>query len=132
MGDGALIKFGTALDAVNCAVEIQKAARAEFDGKLRIGIHSGDITIENEDVYGDGVNVASRLESIADPGGIYISDAIEKAISPDLDDQGDDGQWPELQVPEEICNHLGGIPEDQSTHQWFFGTGPNTQTFYQH
>ena len=80
MGDGALAKFSTALDAVNCAVEIQELARAKFDGKLRIGIHSGDITIENNDVYGDGVNVASRIESIADPGGIYITDAIEKAI----------------------------------------------------
>ena len=80
MGDGALAKFGTALDALNCAIEIQELARAKFDGKLRIGIHSGDITVENDDVYGDGVNVASRLESIADPGGIYISDAIEKAI----------------------------------------------------
>ncbi len=80
MGDGALIKFGTALDAVNCAVDIQKAAGVKFDGKLRIGIHLGDVTVENEDVYGDGVNVASRLESIADPGGICISDAIEKAI----------------------------------------------------
>ena len=66
MGDGALVKFGTALDAVNCAIEIQELARAKFDGKLRIGIHLGDITIENNDVYGDGVNVASRLESIAD------------------------------------------------------------------
>jgi len=80
MGDGALVKFGTALDAVNCAVDIQKTARAELDGKLRIGINSGDITIENDDVYGDGVNVAARLESIADPGGIYISESIEKAI----------------------------------------------------
>ena len=80
MGDGAMAKFGTALDAVNCAVEIQEVARAKFDGKLRIGIHSGDITIENDDIYGDGVNVASRLESIADPGGIYISESIEKAI----------------------------------------------------
>ncbi len=80
IGDGALAKFSTALDAVNWGVEIQKGARAEFDGKLRIGIHLGDITIENEDVYGDGVNVASRLESIADPGGIYISESIEKAI----------------------------------------------------
>jgi len=80
MGDGALVKFGTALDAVNCAVEIQELARAKFDGKLRIGIHSGDITVENNDVYGDGVNVAARLESIADPGGIYISESIEKAI----------------------------------------------------
>ncbi len=68
MGDGALAQFSAALDAVNCAVEIQELARAKFDGKLRIGIHSGDITIENEDIFGDGVNVASRLESIADLG----------------------------------------------------------------
>jgi len=80
MGDGALVKFNTALDAVNCSIEIQEIARGKLDGKLRIGIHLGDITIENNDVYGDGVNVASRLESIADPGGIYISESIEKAI----------------------------------------------------
>ncbi len=78
MGDGALAQYSTALDAVNCAIEIQKSARAELDAKLRIGIHLGDIIIEDEDVYGDGVNVASRLEGIADPGGIYISDAVWK------------------------------------------------------
>ncbi len=85
MGDGALAQFNTALDAVNCAIEIQEQARAKFDGKLRIGIHLGDITIEDEDVYGDGVNVASRLEGIADPGGIYISDAVLKAIQGQID-----------------------------------------------
>ena len=80
MGDGVLVQFNSALDAVDCAIEIQESARTKFDGKLRIGIHSGDITIENNDVYGDGVNIASRLESICDPGGIYISESIEKAI----------------------------------------------------
>jgi TolB-like protein/Tfp pilus assembly protein PilF len=80
IGDGALAQFNSALDAVNCAIEIQEKARAKFEGKLRIGIHSGDITIENNDVYGDGVNIASRLESITDPGGIYVSESIEKAI----------------------------------------------------
>ena len=80
MGDGALAQFSSALDAVNCSIEIQESARAKLDRKLRIGIHLGDVTVEEEDVHGDGVNVASRLESIADPGGIYISDAIEKAI----------------------------------------------------
>ncbi len=80
MGDGAMAQFASALDAVICGIDIQEMARAKFDGKLRIGIHLGDITIENNDVYGDGVNVAARLESIADPGGIYISESIEKAI----------------------------------------------------
>ncbi len=87
MGDGAMARFSTALDAVNCSIEIQEVARAKLDGKLRIGIHSGDITIEDDDVYGDGVNVASRLESIADPGGIYISESIEKAIQGQSDVQ---------------------------------------------
>ena len=80
MGDGMMAQFNTALDAVECAVEIQRASRADFEEDLRIGIHSGDITIENDDVFGDGVNVASRLEAIADPGGIYISESIQKAI----------------------------------------------------
>jgi TolB-like protein/class 3 adenylate cyclase len=87
MGDGAMAQFNTALDAVNCAIEIQEQARAKFNGKLRIGIHLGDITIENDDVYGDGVNIAARIESIADPGGIYVSDAIEKAIKGQMDIQ---------------------------------------------
>ena len=80
MGDGAMARFSTALDAVNCSIEIQKTARGELDAKLRIGIHLGDVTVEEDDVHGDGVNVASKLESISDPGGIYISDSIEKAI----------------------------------------------------
>jgi len=87
MGDGALAMFGTATDAVNCAIEIQRTSRADFEGDFRIGIHLGDVTIEENDVYGDGVNVASRLESIADPGGIYISESIEKAIQGQTDVQ---------------------------------------------
>jgi len=76
MGDGIIAQFNTALGAV----EIQRTSRADFEEDIRIGIHLGDITIEDGDVYGDGVNVASRLESIADPGGIYISESIEKAM----------------------------------------------------
>lgn len=87
MGDGALAQFNTALDSINCALEIQRTSRADFAGDLRIGIHLGDITLENDDVFGDGVNVAARLESIADPGGIYISESIEKAIQGQTDVQ---------------------------------------------
>jgi class 3 adenylate cyclase len=70
MGDGVLAQFDSAMDAVNCALEIQRASRADLDAKIRIGIHLGDITVRDEDVFGDGVNIAARLESIADPGGI--------------------------------------------------------------
>lgn len=80
MGDGNLVQFESAIDAVHCAVEIQQNAGQAMDAKIRIGIHLGDITTENEDVFGDGVNIASRLQSIADPGGIYFSDSIQHAI----------------------------------------------------
>ena len=58
MGDGVLAQFNSALDAVNCAFEIQKQASGKLDSKLRIGIHLGDVIFENDDVFGDGVNVA--------------------------------------------------------------------------
>jgi class 3 adenylate cyclase len=80
MGDGTLAQFDSAIDSVLCALEIEKLARSTLGAKLRIGIHLGDVTIENEDVFGDGVNIASRLQSIADPGGIYISESIYEAI----------------------------------------------------
>ncbi len=79
-GYETLAQFDSAIDSVLCALEIQKMARTKLGAKLRIGIHLGDVTIENEDVFGDGVNIASRLQSIADPGGIYISESIYEAI----------------------------------------------------
>ena len=80
MGDGTLAQFDSAIDSVLCALEIEKMARTKLGAKLRIGIHLGDVTLENEDVFGDGVNIASRLQSIADPGGVYISESIYEAI----------------------------------------------------
>ena len=80
LGDGVLAQFNSAYDAVQCAIEIQKVARQELESHLRIGIHLGDVTNEDNDVFGDGVNVASRIQGIADPGGIYISESIENAI----------------------------------------------------
>ena len=81
MGDGALVEFASAVDAVNCAIEIQRklrdhdARRSEVDPiRFRIGINVGDIIIEGDDILGDGVNVAARIESIAEPGGISISE----------------------------------------------------------
>ena len=75
-GDGALSIFNSAIDGVNCAVEIQQTLQQEPKVELRIGIHSGEISIEDEVIYGDGVNLASRIESLAVPGSIFISEKV--------------------------------------------------------
>jgi adenylate cyclase len=86
-GDNLLAEFPTALDAVQAAVEIQRVigARnadlsAERRMEFRIGVHLGDISVEGERVYGDGVNIAARLEGLADPAGICISDMVYKQV----------------------------------------------------
>ena len=80
MGDGALVEFASAVDAVTCAIEVQKQVRERNSGspedsriQFRIGINVGDIIVDGDDIYGDGVNVAARIQALADPGGIYIS-----------------------------------------------------------
>ncbi|MEQ8965444.1 MAG: adenylate/guanylate cyclase domain-containing protein [Azospirillaceae bacterium] len=87
MGDGALVEFASAVDAVDCAVTVQAA----LDGagpppglpdrlRLRIGINLGDIVIDGPDILGDGVNIAARLESHAPPGGVLISEAVHAQL----------------------------------------------------
>src|SRR5215203_5150835 len=80
-GDGALSIFNSAIDGVTCAIEIQRALQQEPKVALRIAIHTGDISIENETIYGDGVNLASRVESLAVPGSIFISEKVFDEIS---------------------------------------------------
>jgi adenylate cyclase len=75
-GDGTLSIFRSALDAVSCAIEIQSELRRQPRIPLRIGIHTGDIVYDEEGAYGDGVNVASRIESLATPGGILVSGKV--------------------------------------------------------
>ena len=79
-GDGALSIFNSAIDGVHCAVEIQQTLQQEPKIDLRIGIHTGDISIEDETIYGDGVNLASRIESLAVPGSIFISEKVYDEI----------------------------------------------------
>lgn len=75
-GDGTLSIFQSAVAAVECSVEMQKAFREEPTVPLRIGIHTGDITFSKEEVYGDGLNIASRIESACIPGGLFISGKV--------------------------------------------------------
>jgi adenylate cyclase len=80
IGDGILAEFGSVVEAVECAAEIQRAMQVRNRGSsderrmlLRMGIHLGDIIVEGDDIYGEGVNIASRLEGVAEAGGICIS-----------------------------------------------------------
>jgi TolB-like protein/Tfp pilus assembly protein PilF len=75
-GDGSLSIFSSAIDSVRSAISIQGQLQQEPRVALRIGIHTGDVTIEDEAIYGDGVNMASRIESMAVPGGIFISEKV--------------------------------------------------------
>jgi len=91
-GDGLLVEFPSVLGAVQCAVDVQRAIaqrnthvpedkRVEF----RMGINQGDVIVEDDDIYGDGINVASRLEGIAKPGGICISRRVHEDVAGKLD-----------------------------------------------
>ena len=75
-GDGSVSIFNSTIDGVNCAIEAQKEFIREPKVDVRIGIHTGDIVLEEEGIYGDGVNIASRIESIAVPGSIFISEKV--------------------------------------------------------
>jgi len=72
--------FNSVIDAVKCATKIQYELRQEPKVELRIGINTGDISIEEETIYGDGVNLASRIESLAVPGSIFISEKVYDEI----------------------------------------------------
>jgi len=80
IGDGMLATFSTVSDAVYCAAAIQQQCKNEPDLILRIGIHQGEVVFQDGDVFGDGVNIASRLESLAPSGGILVSEAVSRNI----------------------------------------------------
>src|SRR5690349_5597753 len=91
-GDGLLIEFGSVVDALRCAIEIQReVARRDpevpVDSRVqfRIGINVGDIVVEDGDIFGDGVNVAARLEGLSEPGGICVSARVQEDAIGKLD-----------------------------------------------
>src|SRR6266516_221651 len=99
-GDGMLVEFVSVVDAVRCAVDIQRGmaernseVQADKRIEFRIGINVGDIISDNNDIYGDGVNVAARLEALADPGGITVSrnvhDQVRDKLNFGFEDMGE-------------------------------------------
>ena len=98
IGDGTIVEFGSVVDAVNCAVAVQRAgAAAAKNGHgpaaivLRIGINLGDVIIESDDIYGDGVNIAARLEPLAEPGGICVASIVNESVGNRIDVRFHDG-----------------------------------------
>src|SRR5271167_89565 len=98
IGDGTIVEFGSVVDAVNCALSLQRSNGAlpdEAFGQpkivLRIGINLGDVIIEGDDIYGDGVNIAARLEPLAEPGGICVSSIVNESIGNRIDVRFQDG-----------------------------------------
>ena len=79
-----LVEFASVVDAVSCAIEVQEGLARHDIIKLRVGVHLGDITHEEEDIFGDGLNIAARLQEIAEPGGIVISDMARRSIDSKL------------------------------------------------
>jgi adenylate cyclase len=86
-GDSVVAEFASVVEAVNCAVEIQTGLKAENESippdrrmEFRVGVNLGDVMVEGKQIYGDGVNVAARLESLAEPGGMCISGTVHDQV----------------------------------------------------
>jgi len=85
LGDGIMVSFTNVSDAVNAATRIQQACNAAKDFQLRIGIYQGEVVFENDDVFGDAVNIAARIQALATPGGIWVSESVHHNVSNKID-----------------------------------------------
>jgi adenylate cyclase len=98
IGDGTIVEFASVVDAVNCALSVQRSGAPAPDRSaaqpvivLRIGINLGDVITDGDDIYGDGVNIAARLEPLAEPGGVCISSIVNESIGNRIDVRFQDG-----------------------------------------
>jgi adenylate cyclase len=103
-GDGFLAEFSSVVQALRCAIAVQERLRAsESTLQLRVGLHQGDVVVDGDDLLGDGVNVAARLEPLAEPGGICISARVREDVAGKLPLDVDDLGEPDLKnVPQKI------------------------------
>src|ERR1700687_1192387 len=92
IGDGTIVEFASVIDAVNCALSVPRTAEHAADRRasqaaivLRIGINLGDVIMEGDDIYGDGVNIAARLEPLAEPGGICVASIVNERVGNRID-----------------------------------------------
>jgi len=120
IGDGAIVEFASVVDAVNCALSVQRTGASAPDTGmpivLRIGINLGDVIIEGDDIYGDGVNIAARLEPQAEPGGICVSSIVNESVGNRIDVSFRDSG--EINVK--------NIERPIRIWKWHPGTGPAT------
>ena len=89
LGDGVLASFPSVSNAVYAAIKIQEACFQAKDFELRIGIHLGEVVFENDDIFGDAVNIASRLQALAPPGGIFVSESVQRDLTNKKDIQSE-------------------------------------------
>jgi len=118
-GDGLLLSFPSSKQAVNCSIQMQAAVKNIEDLNLRIGIHQGDIIIEDKDVFGDDVNIASRIEPFAVAGGIAVSQKIQQDLSSNPEFKFKFIDTPKLKgVQQEVsiyCIISHGLPESKKS-----------------
>jgi len=118
-GDALLLSFPSTKEAVNCSIKIQKAVKNVGELNLRIGIHQGDIIMEDKDVFGDDVNIASRIQPFAAPGGIAVSQKIQQDLSSNPEFKFKLIDKPKLKgVQQEIsiyCIISHGLPESKKS-----------------
>ena len=127
IGDGVIAEFGSVVDAVNCALSVQRSSTRTPDQTasqpaivLRIGINLGDVIIEGDDIYGDGVNITARLEPLAEPGGICVSSIVNESVGNRIDVRFQDGgdiSVKNIDRPVRVCQwhpNITGIVADPS------------------
>src|SRR4029450_2623715 len=123
-GDGMLIEFPSVVNGVECAVEMQRdspvrnsAVMEDRRIEFRIGINLGDVIVDDDDIFGDGVNVAARLESVAKPGGVAVSQSVRDNVGNRLDLEFEDigeQQLKNIEFPVRVYNVIFGDAPDRT------------------